>query len=256
MNKTLSAFLAKYHKQELIQNPTSKKQNKEMLTVVNQYFPMVTIKDENDVLYLPIYYQSMLNKKTLQQAYEAIRNKNFDIWQTIPFTQQNQLLQMDIAPIKDQLPKFEYENTTITVAFLEPLFNSLLDKQTPIFELPQFFKLYKDFKDQVIHPKFYGSAPFKANLALVQFIFEVDQWCCLYHPSARILYVLEDFKIRLRMPLDQSKEYTQEALKLLSIAILEDNVEQVKQQLLTMDALNKRATNKAKSKAFSKINSL
>jgi hypothetical protein len=252
MAKSLQEFLAHYHKQSLLKKPFTQK-NKEKLARVNQYEPIFNVNSEMDAIMLDVYYQSTINKDTIQEAIEATRNNVFDIWSNLDNNQKNHLLQVELAPVFASLPSFWVDETPIVVAFFDDLINALLVKRTAVFELPQFFKLYKSYKDRIINPKHYGHLPFSSGFSECQLLLKQDTTMVLYHPKAHVLFEINDFNIIKRFPLFISCSLNQESLVELALGMVDNNIETCKGWLLTHDVLSKAANKASKKKSFTKI---
>lgn len=250
--RTLQEFLAHYHKQSLLKKKFAQS-NKEKLARVNQYEPIFNVDSEMDAIMLDVYYQSTISKDTIQDAIEATRNNVFDIWSNLDNNQKNHLLQVELAPVFASLPSFIIEDTPIVVAFFDDLLNALLVKRTAVFELPQFFQLYKTYKDRIINPKLYGHQPFDAHFSECQLVLFQDSTMILYHPTARILYEINNFYIVKRFPLFIESTLDGDALLELAHAMLDNNLEQCKNWLQSHDVLSKAAIKASKKKSFTKI---
>jgi hypothetical protein len=252
MAKTIQAFLEKYHKQSLIKGIHAK-ENQRKLDTVNAHEKIYTCDHEIHALMLDIYYQSTINKNTIQQAYEKTRNNVFDIWQNLDNVQKNHLLSVELSEVFDQLPHFTYNDITVYVPFFDELLNSLIDKRTAIFELPQYFKLYKMYKDRVIAPEYYTHLPFLHGFSECIVAHSDQKTLMLYHPKAHVFYVLKDFKIITRLPLANQTTPSFMELQTLAIHIKNDDVTMIKQWLIDNSALSLRASKAATKKSFNKI---
>jgi hypothetical protein len=252
MAKTIQAFLEKYHKQSLLKGNLAK-DNQRKLDVVNAHEKIYSCDHEMHALMLDIYYQSTVNKNTIQQAYEKTRNNVFDIWQNLDNLQKNHLLSVELTPVFDQLPHFTFNETTVYVAFFDELLNSLIDKRTAIFELPQYFKLYKQYKDRVIAPEYYQHLPFLNGFSECAVAYSDQHTLMLYHFKAHVFYVLQDFKIITRLPFDGQITPHIDDLQTLANHIKHDDVTMIKQWLIDNHALSLRAKKATNKKSFKKI---
>lgn len=252
MAKTLQDFLTKYHKQSLLKK-TFALQNKEKLALVNAYETIFWVDSEMDAIMLDVYVQSTKSKNMIQDAIEATRNKVFDIWPNLDNNQKNHLLQVELEGLFSTLPSFIVNETPIVVAFFDDLLNALLVKRTAVFELPQFFKLYKSYKDRVISPRVYKHQPFLAGFSECQVLLENETTMVLYHPRAKIVFEIKDFVIRKRFPLAIATVIAHELLVELAQAMVDNNVEACKMWVIAHDVLSKKAKKASKRKAFLKI---
>lgn len=252
MVKTIQQFLSKYHKQSLIKDNFSK-EAKHKLSVVNQHEPIFSINNEMDAILLDVYYTSTQNKEALQKAFEDARNNVFDIWPNLNNTQKNHLLHVECQSVYESLPSFVNHDTRIYVAFFDELFNSLFDKRPVVFELEQFFKLYKTYKDSVIDIKDYNHFPFMANFSECYLISQKDEKMMLYHPKAKVLFEITNFSITKRFALDIQANVSIESIEKFAQFAIDDNIQMMKQWLIDETCLNKRALKATKRKSFDKI---
>src|SRR5690554_5141148 len=212
MAKSIQQFLSKYHKQSLLKDPFNKSL-KNKLNIVNQHESIFSVNDEMDAILLDVYTVSTQNKEALQKAFEEARNKVFDIWPNLNNTQKNHLLHVECQSIYESLPSFFSGDTKIYVAFFDELFNALFDKRPVVFELEQFFKLYKEYKEAVIDVRKYKHFPFLAKFSECDLIYNKDELMMLYHQKAKILFVVNDFKISKRFVFDGNTNVDASALE-------------------------------------------
>jgi hypothetical protein len=252
MAKTLQEFLNHYHTQSLLKKPFALV-TKEKLAVVNQYDRIFDVNSEVDVIMLDVYHQSTLSKNTIKEAIDVARNKVFDIWPNLDNNQKNHLLQVELKEVFASLPQFVVNDTPIVVAFFDDLLNALLVKRTAVFELPQFFRLYKNYKESVINPKEYGHQPFEVGFSTCTLVYQQDASMVLFHPTAKIMFEIKEFYIIKRFPLLLTSSPLLESLKQLAVAMVENNNDVAKEWLLSHDVLSKAAFKASKRKGFIKI---
>ncbi len=252
MVKTIQQFLNKYHKQSLIKDNFSK-EAKHKLSIVNQHELIFSVNNEMDAILLDVFYTSTVNKEALQKAFEDARNNVFDIWSNLNNTQKNHLLHVECQSVYESLPNFVVNDTRIYVAFFDELFNSLFDKRPVVFELEQFFKLYKTYKESVIDIRNYKYLPFMAKFSECHLINQKDEKMMLYHPKAKLLFEVTNFNITKRFALDIQENITIESIESFAQFAIDDNIQMMKQWLIDESCLNKRALKATKRKSFDKI---
>jgi len=100
---------------------------------------------------------ALKNKEEFQKVSEAIRFDFFDIWQDMEYAKRNEFLLLNMNSFYEKACVMNFENEHILVPFFDPLLNALMMKRPAVFDLPQYFKLYKDFKGSCVDPiKTYG----------------------------------------------------------------------------------------------------
>jgi len=101
--------------------------------------------------------QALKNKEEFQKVSEAIRFDFFDIWQDMEYAKRNEFLLLNMTSFYENACVMDFENEQILVPFFDPLLNALMMKRPAVFDLPQYFKLYKDYKGNCVDPlKTYG----------------------------------------------------------------------------------------------------
>lgn len=180
-------LLDKYHKQGL-----SKGLIKQLDSVNSELGLKLSIKDSKDALKLSIYETGLKNKKFFETQFEDIRQNNLDLWPNLSFVERNFLIKCDIAGDKVKRLSFKHQDTTVTIPFFDVLMNGLYDKETAILELPQFFKLYKEFHSRMIDPSVYGMKPYVANMSFARFIASVGETVILYSEDNATFYKLDN----------------------------------------------------------------
>lgn len=92
------------------------------------------------------------NKEQFQKASEAIRHDFYDLWQGMEYAKRNQFLLQYLEPYYSNVKVFSFGDESIVVPFFDVLLNALIMKRPAVFDLPQYFKLYKEYKENVINP--------------------------------------------------------------------------------------------------------
>ena len=180
-------LLNKYHKQSLDKGLVKQ------LESVNQTLKLkLNIKSPLDCLKLSVYETGLKNKSFFESKFELIRQNNIDLWSNLSFVERNFIIKCDIATDKVKRLSFKHEDTTITIPFFDVLMNGLYDKETAILELPQFFKLYKDFHSKMISLETYGLKPYIANMSFARFIASQGSCVVMYHDDSATFYKLEN----------------------------------------------------------------
>lgn len=170
--------------------------------VAKKYNLPVIFKDDFDYFAIEMMAQAIKNKELFEKTYEDTRNQKLgDIWNTIDYNQRNFMMNTQLDEIKLTMPHFENEGKNIWIPFLDELLNSLYDAQMVVFELPQFFKLYRVFNDKLVQRYHYGSKPFKAGFVHCEILVENEFGFGFYYPTTHCLYVIYKDETTARYPL-------------------------------------------------------
>jgi hypothetical protein len=121
---------------------------KAMKTKFDLYHLPYDVKDDFAYFRARITYRGILNKEIFETSFDKTRNQLFEMWESLNFQERNRLANLELNQIKPDLPYLETSEGKIWIPFFDDLLNSLYDHQIAIFELPQYFKLYKQFADK------------------------------------------------------------------------------------------------------------
>lgn len=209
-------MLEKYHKQK--HSPDFIKPFKE---INKKYQLNYNLKDDFDLLKLSIFQTSLNQKKFFEAQFEAIRNECFDMWDYLSFYERNDIILKEGTPRFNTLHSFEFEQTRIFIPIFDRLLNSLYTTETAILELPQYFELYRDFKDRLIDIETYQLAPYKAGFTYCKVVRENENSVVLYDSKLNVFYKLGETNKRYPIYFESKPTETQ----ILEIAefIIEDN---------------------------------
>lgn len=209
-------ILQKYHKQQL------PKELMKRLNKVNDDLELkLNLKKVDDLLKISIYETGLANKHFFEEQFEQIRKANFELWENLSFTERNFIIKCDIASEKVKRLSFKFNDTNITIPFFDVLMNGLYDRETAILELPQFFKLYKDFHSKLIPIETYGLEPYINNLAYAKHVVHTQSKVVLFDRDNCIYYLFKDNEW-FDYPI-LNKPYTAETINVLGKALLESN---------------------------------
>lgn len=180
-------FLHKYHKQDFSQETVKRYQ-----VLAKMYQLPFKAETHYGLFQLAIFATGLQAKTQIETSYEAVRNEHIDLWDHLLNTERKPLLDLELDPIRTELKQFKFRNHTIIIPFFDTLLNDLYFKETTILELPQFHKLYNDFKDQIVTADQYGFLPFQASMSCVEYVTSSGAVCVLYSEALRTLYRLEE----------------------------------------------------------------
>lgn len=142
------------------------------------------------------------NKEQFQKVSEAVRYDFYDLWQDMEYAKRNQFLIQYLEDYYSNVKGFSYSEETIVVPFFDVLLNALIVKRPAVFDLPQYFKLYKDYKENVIHPlTTYGLDLLQSKFYTYQLIASKDNHHILYDYSQGVLIHCNDLTLVKEYPL-------------------------------------------------------
>jgi len=165
---------------------------KTMKTKFDEYRLPFQVGDDFAYFRSRIFYRGILTKERFEQRFEDTRNQLIEMWETMTYQERNLLLQLDLDPLKSEQPFLDTPNGKIWIPFFDDLLNSLYDHQIAIFELPQYFKLYRQFADKVLPLEERGLALWSAGFVDWIDLCADDQRCVFYYQPTHSLYTLDD----------------------------------------------------------------
>jgi len=154
------------------------------------------IKSELDFFNAAILIESLKNKRLFEETYERERKELTDLWPTLSYLEKNKLINLKINETKKRCKQFTSEKgTRIWIAFFDELLNTLYDKEMNIFDLDQYFNLYKDFKKRMIPLSTYGVAPFRDEFIDINMLQFSEKHVIFYYEPIKTVFSLSTEKI-------------------------------------------------------------
>lgn len=200
--KTVEKLLNQAHKQTVFSNPEYRKEIDRLKneTILKQF--NLTIKDDLDFYRFQIIHEGLKNKQAFEATYDRVRSQNFDLWEYLSFKERKKLVLLSIEPLKESMKSFIFADQIIYIPFFNVLMNTLYDKEMPVFELPQFLKMYKSFASEIVSIDLYGKLPYLAGLCACQCLYHDDEGMILWHEQLMVFYYLHKDGSSIRIPLD------------------------------------------------------
>ncbi len=185
----------------------------------------LNIKTELDFFNAAILYESLKNKKRFEETYERERKELIDLWPTLSYQEKNKLINMKLSETKQKSRYFiDKKGTTIWIAFFDQLLNTLYDKEMNIFDLEQYFNLYKNFKKRMIPTQTYGISPFAYAFIDIIVLEKRKELVVFYYDPLKTVYLVKekdnDF-VLLKFPL--RKDYVYHAEDQQRITVIMDH---------------------------------
>lgn len=178
----------------------SNKQTREQLELVKSKFIKYKIekkyKSEIDYFFGLIELQSLVNKESFEKCFEESRTELFDYWENLSYQERNRLILLQTNNLKNNSRFFRFNDKPIWIAFFDELLNALYHSEIAILELPQYYKLYRQFADRMISVNQYGIKPFVDEFIPVLNLNHTDNAIVFYYHLTKSLYYLNnEFKL-------------------------------------------------------------
>lgn len=182
------------------------------------------IRTDLDFFKFEIIENGMINKRTFETIYDTVRNNHFDMWDYIDFKQRKQLIDLVLLPATKEMLSFTVADQRIYIPFFSPLINSLYEKEMPVFELPQFLKMYTDFKKELVDLQTYGFLPYLAHFCDCLCIYAKDDVMVLYSEAMNVFYRVGPKPLRLPMDSARFAGTTGQLVMMLDFILRDDQV--------------------------------
>lgn len=206
---------------------------KQILAQMKQAFALykldVKLKTELDFFNALIYHEALSNKLRMEACFEDARRDLFDYWDNLSYQERNRLIGLKNDELKNELRYFKNDKGRyIWIAFFDELLNALYDKELAILELPQYFKLYRNFKERTIPLDHYGLEPFKQAYIEITVLKRFEDSVIFYYANTKSLYHLDASKKLRRFALSKSNG---------KIVPLKEELEGITKAILTEDRI-------------------
>ncbi len=222
----IDRWLRKFHRQQLLKTKGVKVEIQWMKDAFKKEGLLFSCKNSHEFFKMQVVKTSLSNKQVLEKAYDQVRNKLIEIWPTIDYQQRNHLMNIELFSIKEALVKFESQTGVwIMIPFFNELLNSLYHKEMVVFELPQFYRLYKQYAKECVDPIIYGIEPYRAGFCNAAFVCYDKNRFVLYLDSLKTLYLCT-LKETIEYPLYEKSVVSSDMLNLLGKCLIENDVTQ------------------------------
>ncbi len=182
-------ILKKENDRELLKMPQVRQQIAQLNRTLSPFHLNRSVRNARDLYTLQIMAEGLKNKQAIENGYETTRQEMLDIWEMLDYPKRNEFLKPRIRALIQPMKQFLWHGKTILIPFFDEVINALYDHETAILELPQFFRMYRDFAGKTIDPLVYGRLPYDAGFAQAQVIAQTDQGFAVYEGRSHSLEV-------------------------------------------------------------------
>lgn len=236
--KTIETILFEDNKTSVMNVAKLKELSQSIKKAFEPYGIRIKIDDEASFFEALIQYEGLKNKQLLEATFEAERHELSEIWPNITYQERNKLVNIKINDLKNSLRYFRNEKGKIIwIPFFDELLNALYHNEMAIFDLDQYYRLYKHFKDRLIPVRTYGLAPYISEfIDITDLISESDRRVFYYHPLKSI-FILDASLGLKRIPLSKSMcqvhPLNRDLLQLANAALNDDEREYLNKLLVS-----------------------
>lgn len=204
MIKTLK-LLQSSNRLTLTNVPKLKTQLQTILKAFKPFKIEFKCKDEKAFFEACIHYQGLVNKLAFESVFEAQRYALLDIWNHLTYQEKNRLVHIKLNEVKDGLKYFKtQDDKVIWIPFFDRLLNALYHNDLAIFELEQYYRLYRDFKGRRTNIHDYGLLPYQSGFIEVTPLYTRDNAFYFYEQNFKSIFCIVDETLWTRIPLSKS----------------------------------------------------
>lgn len=241
---TLDRFLRQYHKQKLLKSAAVRRELRGMKDTFTKEGLIFHCQTPLDYFKMQIMHTSLSNKRRLEFGYDSVRNKLIEIWPSIDYQQRNHLMNLELYSLKESLPKFESQTgVMIMIPFFNELLNSLYHKEMVVFELPQFYRLYKQFAKECVDPAIYGFHPYESGFISQRFVCQNQHRFVLFDHTVNTFFVC-DLNSYAEFVLFENAGLSDDVIAALGNCLLQQDVQEFLSICITSALLSARAAKK------------
>lgn len=198
----ISKLLAKSNRLSLLKVKTCRQISKQIKTEFMEFSIDIPIKNDLDYFESLIMYEGLKNKQTLETNFENERTDLLDLWDNLSYKERNALILLKVQTHIDNCKYFyDVNHNKIIIPFFDELLNALYIHELSIFELEQYFNLYRDFKDKCVHRHYFGLYPYTNGFIPIDLILREEDHVYFYYEPTRSLYCLDKDHNLIKYPL-------------------------------------------------------
>lgn len=202
--KQLLKICAKSNRLNLKNQAKLKEKVRTIQSAFKPYQIEFPFKTELDFYLASLHHQGLINKQAFEQVFESQRIALIDIWEHLSYQEKNRLIQIRQNEVKNDLRHFRNSaGKVIWIPFFDELLNGLYHTDLAIFELEQYYRLYKNFKDRRIDVKHYGLEPFRSGYLDISPLIQTDHAFYFYDAQFKSLFALDERFDLIRIPLSK-----------------------------------------------------
>lgn len=171
----------------------------------NEYLNL-SCSNWDDFLKIDLFEKSMANKTFIESAVNRFMQKYWDVWEIMTFEERNHLFLVEYDESFKARKQFKWKQGPIMIVFFPPALNRIYIQEPLVLEYDQYFRLYRDFSDQIIDMDAYKHLPYEANMTSAEWVMGDEASFVLYWEEYRLFLLYEDLILKEELPLDLKTE--------------------------------------------------
>ena len=249
-------ILNKYaYKAPVNQSSSYKKmiQDKELF---DRYFVSVKIKDEFSLIDFEILYRSLINMKSIEDAYDIFMFDNYDMLPYLKYDEKVRMFNTDLKDILITLPKFFDEESQLDIYF--PMYETFLNQRiVEQYEMMQ-LKQHKEYLNQLRFDmktvlSLYGGKVYLSDFSPLKNVYEDERHMCLYYDNLKKLYIIKKDTKTILNEIVLCDHFIDEIIDIKDVCYIAELIENYKydeclEYLFNKELINEKTYKKIKKK--------
>lgn len=249
----IEQILNKKYKEKLLKISSYKKKLTKMQGFLKEYGIPCNPKDDMSYFYCEILYESIFNKKRLEECFLESFVEMQDFWQSLDYKERNHLVHVDIDRKCKDLKYLMAGEQKVYMPVFDEHINHIYADEIVNLELKQYRQFTKEFRTS-IQEGLYGELPYKNHFSSAEWIADSDKGYCLYFSKLNRFYLIENNKCVRVLSLDPQRKdnLNPEKQSVLALLFMNQDEKGIAEMILACDCIDERCKKKIK-KALRKM---
>lgn len=155
---------------------------------------VLKIKDEFDLMNYEILYCSLMNMKSIQDAYDAFVFHNYDMLSYLKYDEKVRMFNADLKEILVSMPMFydEENETHIYLPMYEAFLNRRIIENYEMMQLKQHKEYLNSLKfDEKTAMNLYGEKVYLTHFSPLKNVYEDERHICIYYDTLKKIYFIK-----------------------------------------------------------------
>lgn len=248
-------ILQKKYKDKVLKLAAYKKKLSKMQSFLKEYGIPCNPKDDISYFRCEVLYESIFNKKRLEDCFLESFVEMQDFWQGLDYKERNHLVHVDIDRKCSDLKYLITGEQKVYMPVFDEHINHIYADEIVNLELKQYRLFTKDFRGY-IQDGLYDGLPYKNHFSSAEWIADSDKGYCLYFSKLNRFYLMEDGNCTGILSLDPQRKdrLNPEKQSVLALLFMNHDEKGIAEMILECDCVDERCKKKI-AKAMHKMDS-
>ncbi len=242
----LIELLVKYQLEKPFKNKRFNERNVVKKAAKDLNYPIDSMLD---LINFEVYQTSYQQKVLIEGTYLSEVCEMQDFYFTLDYRDKSRLLKTVMDNLKAELKTFNYEDREIVISFFSERLNTIYLNEIALFELKQYRDLFKDFKEQLVAPTYYGDLVHLNGFSSLKLVASSQNANYFLHEKTNCLVIYSKESIEIFELLDSKLDYD---LKLICLYHSQNEEQRLFDYLVEYQLINKKVI-KLANKYFKKL---